>query len=187
MSDDWKAYLSEHTRMVAELANAAEPLAAIAQALIAAMRVGRRVYIFGNGGSAADAQHIAGELLGRFQTERRGLPALALNTDTSTLTAVANDFGYEQVFARQLEALVAEGDIVWALSTSGDSPNVIAAVELAARRGAVTIGFTGTPGGRLAEICTHVFRVPHQTSDRIQTGHQLGYHYLCARIDAALS
>jgi D-sedoheptulose 7-phosphate isomerase len=178
--------LAEHQRVMAAMAAQAPVLEAIANALIAVLRAGNRIYVFGNGGSAADAQHIAAELLGRFHRHRRALPACALSTDSSTLTAIANDSGYEQVFARQLEALVAADDVVWALSTSGNSPNVIAAVEVALRRGAVVIGFTGTPGGQLAELCTHVLRVPHQISDRIQEAHQVAYHYLCERIEEAL-
>jgi D-sedoheptulose 7-phosphate isomerase len=171
---------------VAAMQGQASVLDAIADALIAALRGGQRLYVFGNGGSAADAQHIAAELLGRFHCHRRALPACALTTDSSTLTAIANDTGYEQVFARQLEGLVAADDVVWALSTSGDSPNVIEAVKVATRRGAVVIGFTGTSGGQLAELCTHVLRVPHQVSDRIQEAHQVAYHYICERVEDAL-
>lgn len=101
------------------------------------------------------------------------------------MTAISNDLGYERIFARQLEGLLAKGDIVWALSTSGGSPNVVAALEVAAQRGALTVGFTGTPGGRMAEMCTHLLRVPHTSSDRIQEGHELAYHFVCERVEAA--
>lgn len=185
MPRDWKSVLAEHRDVTAGMEAQAVTLEAVAAAIIAALRNGRRVYVFGNGGSAADAQHIAAELLGRFRCERPALPAVALTTDTSSLTAISNDLGYERVFARQLEGLVAAGDIVWALSTSGDSPNVVAALKVAAQRGALTVGFTGTPGGQMTEMCAHVLRVPHTSSDRIQEGHQLAYHFVCERVEAA--
>lgn len=183
---DWATVLQEHQQVTAAAADQAATLDRIADALRDALRKGRRVYTLGNGGSAADAQHIAGELLGRFKRNRPALPVTALSTDTSALTAIANDLGYEQVFARQVEALVQRGDVVWALSTSGDSPNVIAAVRVAAERGATVIGFTGQSGGELAGFCTHVFRAPHAASDRIQEVHVLAYHYICERLEAAL-
>jgi D-sedoheptulose 7-phosphate isomerase len=187
MNRAWNEVLREHQQAIAALADQAAVLDRITAVITECLRSGRRVYTLGNGGSAADAQHIACELLGRFKRERAALPALALTTDTSTLTAIANDLGYERVFARQIEGLVQPGDIVWALSTSGDSPNVIEAVRAGAARGATVIGFTGQSGGRLADLCTHVFRVPHTSSDRIQEAHGLAYHYLCERVEAALS
>jgi D-sedoheptulose 7-phosphate isomerase len=187
MTRDWKTILAEHREVVAALAAQSATLDAMAGAIITALRGGKRLYILGNGGSAADAQHIAGELLGRFRLERRALPVLALTTDTSCLTAIANDLGYDRVFARQVEALVSAGDLVWAISTSGNSPNVLAAVEVAIQRGATIIGFTGATGGKLAERCAHVLRVPHQASDRIQEGHELAYHYICERVEAAFA
>lgn len=187
MSRDWPTVLREHQQVVAALAEQGETLDRMADAVAECLCSGRRVYTLGNGGSAADAQHIACELLGRFKRERRALPALALSTDSSTLTAIANDLGYERIFARQLEGLVQPGDVVWALSTSGNSPNVLAAVQLAAERGATTIGFTGRTGGKLAEMCTHVFRAPHTCSDRLQEAHLLAYHYICERVEAKVA
>ena len=187
MPRTWKSVLAEHRDVTAGMEAQATTLDAIADALITALRSGRRVYVFGNGGSAADAQHIAAELLGRFRCDRQALPAVALTTDSSTLTAISNDLGYDRVFARQLEGLLVAGDVAWALSTSGTSPNIIAALEVAADRGAVTVGFTGTPGGRMPELCTHVLHVPHRSSDRIQEGHQLAYHYVCERVEAAFA
>jgi D-sedoheptulose 7-phosphate isomerase len=186
MARDWATVRAEHERVIAAMADQAGTLDAIAETLVACLRAGGRVYIFGNGGSAADAQHIAGELLGRFKAERQALPALALSTDSSTLTAIANDYGYEHVFARQLEGLVQPGDVAWAFSTSGNSRNILAAVEVAVRRGAAVIGFTGEGGGQIARACAHVFRAPHSSSDRIQEAHQLAYHYVCERVEAAL-
>ncbi|MGE0479833.1 MAG: SIS domain-containing protein [Phycisphaerae bacterium] len=187
MSRDWPAILLEHERVVAQLRDAGAVLDRIADTLVSAIAAGRRIYVFGNGGSAADAQHIAGELLGRFRRDRRALPVVALTTDTSTLTAVANDFSFERVFARQVEALIERHDVVWALSTSGDSPNVLAAVHAARERGAIAIGFTGASGGKLARLCDHVLCAPHRDSDRIQEAHLLAYHYVCERVEAAFA
>jgi D-sedoheptulose 7-phosphate isomerase len=159
----------------------------IANTLIGCFRERGHVYIFGNGGSAAHAQHIAAELVGRFKRDRRPLPAVALTTDTSLLTAIGNDLGFETVFSRQLEAFLREGDAVWALSTSGNSRNVIAGVQFALARDAKVIGFTGAQGGKLAEMCTYLFRAPYSTSDRIQEAHSLAYHYVCERVEAAFS
>jgi D-sedoheptulose 7-phosphate isomerase len=181
----WSDVLAEHQRVVTDLADADAALTAIADAIIAAFRAGRRLYIIGNGGSAADAQHIAGELLGRFKQDRNALPAVALTTDTSTLTAIANDYAFERVFARQVEALVQRGDVLWCLSTSGHSRSILEAAALARQRGAILIGFTGQTGGKLAPLCDHVLRVPHRHSDRIQEGHILAYHFLCERIESA--
>jgi len=145
---------------------------------------GGRLYLFGNGGSAADAQHIAAELVGRFKKNRRALAAVALTTDTSTLTAISNDLAFEQVFSRQIEALVTDRDIVWALSVSGRSPNVLRAVEVARQLGAFVIGFTGRNGDALAERCDLCFRADHTQSDRVQEIHQLAYHQVCEAVES---
>jgi D-sedoheptulose 7-phosphate isomerase len=184
MSRDWLAVLEEHRHVVDGLAEQAEVLEGIVAVLVDALRRGRRVYTFGNGGSAADAQHIACELLGRFKRQRRALPVMALSTDTSTLTAIANDYRYEDVFARQLEGLVQAGDVVWALSTSGNSPNVLAALNVAQAQGATIVGFSGQTGGKMAAQCRYLFRAPHTSSDRIQEAHLLAYHYVCERVEA---
>ena len=184
---DWQAVLSEHARVVSEMGALAPALGTMVQEVVTCLRAGGRVYVMGNGGSAADAQHIAGELLGRYKRDRRALPVVALTTDTSALTAIANDLGFEQVFARQLEGLVQPGDVVWLLTTSGDSPNMLAAARVAAERGAVVIGFTGQTGGKLAGLCQHVLRAPHSAPDRIQEAHQLAYHYVCEQIEAAFA
>ncbi len=184
---NWQDVVGEHQRTVSALESAGDTLDAVADAIVACFRAGGRVYVIGNGGSAADAQHIAAELLGRYKLDRAALPAVALTTDSSCLTAISNDLGFERVFARQLEGLLRAGDIVWLLSTSGDSPNVIAAAGVARDRGALAVGFTGRTGGRLAELCTHILRVPHGASDRIQEAHSLAYHYICERVEAALA
>lgn len=187
MPSTWKSALQEHLATAAAMEGQGTPLDGIADAIISAIRHGKRVYLLGNGGSAADAQHIAAELVGRFRTDRAPLPAIALTTDSSVLTAISNDLGYERAFARQLEGLLQPGDVVWALSTSGNSPNVLEAVRVAAARGAVTIGFTGASGHRLAECCARKLLVPHDSSDRIQECHQIAYHYICGRVEAAFA
>ena len=187
MTRSWKEVLAEHQQLVAALSDQATTLDRIADAVVTCLRAGHRVYTLGNGGSAADAQHIACELLGRFKCERQALPVVALSTDTSAITAIANDLGYERIFARQVEGLVQPGDVVWMLSTSGDSPNVLAAIQAATERGAIIVGFTGRTGGKLASACDHVFRAAHTSSDRIQEAHVLAYHYICERAEAAMT
>ncbi|WP_051212236.1 D-sedoheptulose 7-phosphate isomerase [Rubritepida flocculans] len=153
---------------------------------IAALRGGGKLLLCGNGGSAADAQHWAGELVSRFHYDRPGLPAIALTTDSSILTGIGNDYGYARVFARQVEALGAAGDVLIALSTSGQSPNVLAALEAARAKGLVTIGFTGASGGAMVGLCDICLRVPSTSTPRIQEGHEVLGHALCAAIEAAL-
>ncbi|GAH73415.1 unnamed protein product, partial [marine sediment metagenome] len=141
--------IETHEKMIAEFQiSSIETVAAAAEAIIKSLKQNGRVYLCGNGGSAADAQHIAGELVGRFERERRPLPALALTTDTSVITSISNDYGCENIFARQVEALVGKGDILWAISTSGSSANVIAAAELAKKKNACVLAFTGKPDSK---------------------------------------
>jgi len=152
-----------------------------------ALSAGRKVLLFGNGGSAADAQHIAAEFVGRFARERPALPAMALTTDTSALTAIANDYGYEQVFARQVRAFGERGDVGVAISTSGRSPSVLRAVEACRERGVRTVGLTGGDGGPLAtmvEVCLRVSASTH--SARIQETHILAGHVICELVDRRL-
>ena len=152
-----------------------------------ALGAGRKLLLFGNGGSAADAQHLAAELVGRFQRERRPLPAIALTTDSSALTAIANDYGYDQVFARQVRALGARGDVALAISTSGRSPSVLRAVEAARSLGMRTIGLTGGDGGALAGLVEVSLRVSASSlSCRIQETHILIGHVLCELVDRRL-
>ncbi len=178
-----KEQILEHQRVVEAAAGQVGLLERIADRLIACFDAGGRVYLLGNGGSAADAQHVAAELVGRFKKDRKALPAIALTTDSSILTAVSNDLGYEQVFARQVEALVGKKDIIWALSVSGRSINVIRALQAARKIGAAVVGFTGKSGGAMAELCELCFRVDHDHSDRVQEVHQLAYHLICDRIE----
>lgn len=145
---------------------------------------GGKILLLGNGGSAADCQHIAAEIVGRYKRERRGLPAIALTTDTSILTAVGNDYGFEHVFSRQVEALCTPKDVVIGLSTSGNSPNVLAAIHTARQIGAFTIGLTGGGGGKLAQCCDLSLVVASNDTPRIQETHILVGHMLCDLIDA---
>ncbi|MDD4085313.1 MAG: D-sedoheptulose 7-phosphate isomerase, partial [Acidaminococcaceae bacterium] len=144
---------------------------------------GHKIMFCGNGGSAADAQHWAAEIVGRFKKERRGMPAIALTVDTSVLTAIANDYGYERVFSRQVEALGNEGDVLVALSTSGNSPNVLAAVEEAKDKGIKTIGMTAAGGGKMAEICDVCLTIPDKVTARAQEMHSLIGHILCEIVE----
>ena len=148
-----------------------------------AIKNGHRIYLFGNGGSAADAQHIAGELVGRFQMERKGMPAVAFTTDTSVLTSIGNDYGFDACFTRQVEALVEKDDVVIAITTSGNSPNVVAAAELAREKGAKVIGFTGGDGGKLKDCSDLALIVPAKETCHVQEVHITIGHALCAMIE----
>jgi D-sedoheptulose 7-phosphate isomerase len=158
----------------------------IAAAIIGALRSGNKLLIIGNGGSAADAQHIAAEIIGRYKQDRPGYAALALTTDTSALTSIANDYGFEQVFARQVEGLGQRGDILLALSTSGKSPNILAALRFARERGLVTVGFTGTKGEDLRASCDHLLVAPSDDTPVIQQIYLAVAHGICDEVEQAM-
>jgi D-sedoheptulose 7-phosphate isomerase len=164
----------------------ARPIAAAAEALIACFEGGGTAYFCGNGGSAADAQHLACEFAGRYLIDRPGLPAVALSTNTSSLTSIGNDFGFDVVFSRQLEGLGTPGDVLVALTTSGGSPNVLRAVETAHALGMVVIGFTGIKGKSFAAQCDHALITPHALTPRVQEGHIAMGHALCQVVERAL-
>jgi D-sedoheptulose 7-phosphate isomerase len=151
-----------------------------------ALAAGNKILLCGNGGSAADAQHIAAELVGRYEDQRRGYPAIALTTDTSALTAVSNDFGYEQVFARQVQALAQPGDVLIAISTSGKSPNIVRAAEVAQGLGCKTIGLTGLHAEPLADYCFITVQVLSDRTARVQEGHITIGHLWCEMVDGIL-
>lgn len=174
----------EHSQTIASLSPLLDQIAGLGILLRDTLKKGSKILWMGNGGSAADCQHLAAEIVGRYIKERKGLPSLALTTDTSILTAVGNDYGFDHVFSRQIEALCAPGDVVVGISTSGNSANVVRGIEAALEIGATTIAFTGESGGRLAEICHHTLRVPSRTTARIQEAHILVGHILCECIDA---
>ncbi len=163
-----------------------ERVEAAAVACITALSNGSKVLLAGNGGSAADAQHIAGEFVSRFAFDRPGLPAIALSTDTSILTAIGNDYGFDKLFARQVQAHAQKGDVFIAYSTSGRSPNVIAALQEAKNRGVVCIGMTGSRGGPMKELCDHYLDVPSVDTPKIQEGHAVLGHVLCGLVERAL-
>jgi len=177
--------IRESASLCANLAGQADTVVLVAEQMTKAFRQGKKVLLFGNGGSAADAEHIACELAGKFTLFRDPLPAIALTTNTSSLTAIGNDFGYEEVFARQLRGLVARGDVVIGLSTSGASPNVIRAIEEANRRGAITVAFTGAKG-KLKESARHVLSIPSTNTPRIQEAHMLAGHIICGLVEKSL-
>lgn len=178
--------LNEHLGVFQAVLNSGEEsIKASADLLLDTFNKGNKVLICGNGGSAADAQHIATEFVGRYETERRALPAVALTTDTSALTALANDYDFERIFARQVEALAVEGDLLIAISTSGNSRNVIAAVMEARRKKCNVIGMTGSAGKKLASLCDACIMVPSERTARIQEAHITIAHIWCETVDAA--
>ena len=179
----------EKHRLVADalLASFADPIEQAARRLIECYRAGGKLLVMGNGGSAADAQHFAAELVGRYMLERPAYPAIALSTDTSILTAVANDYGYPDVFRRQVEAHARPGDVVVGISTSGNSENVCRALALAKERGAVTIALGGGDGGRMKSLADIALIAPSKETPRIQEAHITIIHILCDLVEAALA
>lgn len=177
--------IAEHLEVIKQVEEQKELLESIAVAMSDSLKAGGKVLWCGNGGSAADCQHLAAEIVGRFRRERRGLPSIALTTDTSILTAVANDYGYEAVFSRQIEALGNAGDVVVGISTSGNSHNVIAAMELARSQGLITVAFTGQGGGRMAGLSDHHFAVASPNTARVQEAHILAGHMICDWVELA--
>jgi len=184
MQNRMEQIIQEHNRVISDLWQQGDKkIISMAELIKQALHTGNTVFFMGNGGSAADSQHLAAEFVGRFQKERKGLPAVALTTDTSILTAVGNDYGFEQVFCRQVEALAKPGDVVVGLSTSGNSPNVVKALEAANSIGAVTVGMTGRSGGKMANLCHLCVCVPANVTARIQEAHILIGHMVCQLVD----
>lgn len=181
---NFEQIVKEHQEIVQRfLASSIGVVKSIAMTCETALRNDRRIYLCGNGGSAADCQHIAAEFTGRFETERRGLAAIALTTDTSALTSIGNDYGYDRVFARQVEALMRSGDVLVGFSTSGNSINVVEAFKAAKRLGAVCVGMTGEKQGRIGEYADLCLKVPSSVTARIQECHIMAGHMVCAYID----
>ncbi len=177
----------EHTAHMV-MFNALEPLFPLISDVGIAMqntiKNGGKILLMGNGGSAADSQHIAAEIVGRFKKERKGMPAIALTTDTSILTSVGNDYGYNYIFARQIEALCRPEDLVIGLTTSGNSANVVSAIEAANAIGATTVGLTGGTGGKLNSLCTYNIVIPSSVTARIQEAHIFVGHSLCEILES---
>lgn len=179
------ATLEDAARVKRDMLAITDRIVTVAGAMATAFAAGRRLYACGNGGSACDAMHLAEELVARYRMERPGLPAHHL-LDSATLTCWANDYEFESAFARQVRAYGAPGDILVAISTSGNSPNVLAAAEAAGEAGMVTIGLTGQGGGRLAPLCSHLLEVPSGTTARVQEGHVVIIHLLCELVERTL-
>jgi len=156
---------------------------AISKACIKCFQSGGKILLAGNGGSAADAQHIAGEFVSRFAFDRPGLPAIALTVDTSILTAIGNDYGYEKLFSRQIQALGSPGDLLIAYSTSGKSPNILLALEEAKKKELITVGFTGDGGGVMKDLCQFLLEIPSRDTPKIQEGHLIVGHILCGLVE----
>jgi D-sedoheptulose 7-phosphate isomerase len=187
MIDDIRKQLQDHRALIDLLERELVPRIAEMGSLIStALRGGSKLLVMGNGGSAADSQHFVAEIVGRFKMERKALPAIALSTDTSILTAIGNDYGFESIFSRQVEALAAPGDIVVGLSTSGNSPNVLKALRVARERGCRTIGLLGKDGGSIRPACDLALVVPSTDTPRIQEGHITIIHIVCDLVEKAL-
>lgn len=180
--------LNEHIEVFTRLLDTQiESIESSGKMILDTFAAGKKVLVCGNGGSAADAQHIAAEFVGRYEKERKAMPSIALTTDTSALTAIANDYEFDRVFARQVEALAASGDCLIAISTSGNSPNVISAVMTARKLGCTVVGLTGAGGKKLASLCDAVVMVPSARTARIQEAHIAIAHYWCEMLDARIA
>jgi D-sedoheptulose 7-phosphate isomerase len=180
-------HLADHLGTIEALRSQRSVIAAMGEMLVDCLRRGGCVFWLGNGGSAADCQHLAAELVGRFERDRRGLASIALTTDTSALTSIANDYGFDQIFSRQVEALCRPGDLVIGISTSGNSPNVLAAMRTAARLGIQTAGLSGRDGGKLKTLTDACLIVPAENTARIQEAHILVGHILCDLAETQLA
>jgi len=181
---DYLALIEEHEQTITAMkTECLTDISRFAEACREAISSGHTIYLMGNGGSACDCQHFAAELVGRFQKERQAMASVALTTDTSILTALANDYGFEVVFSRQVEALVRAGDVVVGLSTSGSSPNILRGLAKAKEKGAFTVGMTGRSGGKMKSLCDVCICIPSDVTARIQEAHLLVEHLVCQRIE----
>jgi D-sedoheptulose 7-phosphate isomerase len=187
MLDEISSQLRAHQEVIQVIESTLTPrISAAAEMLTNALSTGKKLLLMGNGGSAADAQHFAAAIVGRFRLERRGLPAIALSTDTSILTAIGNDYGFEAIFRRQVEALAVAGDVVIGISTSGSSKNVFTAMSLAHEMGCLTIALLGRDGGTIKDIVDLDLTIPSQDTPRVQEGHVTIIHILCDLIEKGL-
>lgn len=186
MEERIREIVDRHRRVADAVVLLAPAIAKGVKLLADAFTSGRKVLVMGNGGSAADAQHLAAELVGRFLRERRGLPAIALTTDSSILTAVGNDYGFDTIFSRQIEALAAPGDVVIGISTSGNSANVLRGINRAREMGCRTVGLSGRDGGALSVAVDLALTIPHAETARVQEGHILTIHIICDLLEERL-
>ena len=180
------AALDEHLRIIEKTRSLETSISSVSAVMTRSLRTNHKILWAGNGGSASDSQHLAAELVGRFQEDRPAIASIALTTDTSILTAVGNDYGFEQVFSRQIEALASDGDVFVAISTSGNSYNLVRAVKSAKAKGVTTVGFLGKSGGALKDLVHHPLVVPSEITARIQEAHILIGHILCQLIEESL-
>ncbi len=188
MKNTVKEAIETHKRLLAHFeTTGVDIVVQIAEAIIDCFKSGGGLYLCGNGGSAADCQHIAAEMVGRFKKDRTALPAVAFSTDTSILTSIANDYGFEDIFRRQVEGLVNKGDILWAFSTSGSSANVLAAVKLAKEKGAKVVAFTGKNKSKLEEMADLCLCIDEPDSSSAQEIHQVAYHIICELVETGMS
>lgn len=187
MIPEISAQLEAHREVIARIERELSPMIAeTVTLLVETFTHGGKLLVMGNGGSAADAQHFVAEIVGRFKMERRGLPAIALSTDTSILTAIGNDYGFDMVFKRQVEALAGPSDLVVGISTSGNSPNVLLALELAREKGCRTVGLLGKDGGSIKNVCDLALIVPTNDTPRVQEGHITIIHIVCDLLEKAM-
>jgi len=186
MEEDIIKYLEESIDLKRKIIENADKIQEITRKIIGAYREGKKVLIAGNGGSAADAQHFAAELVGRYKLERKGLPAIALTTNTSNLTAIGNDYGFEDIFTRQIDALGKKGDIFIGISTSGNSQNLIKAIEKAREKGMFSISLLGRSGGKMKEISDLSLIIPSENTPRIQEAHITLIHIICELLEKEL-
>ena len=173
--------------IISECKNLSEVITKVSVRIVEAIKNKNKIILFGNGGSAADAQHMAAELIGRFLLTRQSIPAISLTTDTSVLTALGNDFGFENIFSRQCESIVSKGDIIIAISTSGNSSNVINGVKTAKEKGGIIIGFTGMSGGKLSDLTDEIIKAPTSNTPEIHECHRIIIHILCNLVEKSLA
>lgn len=187
MQDEIISQLQEHQLMLNKIiTNMTEPIAKAVDIIVNSFKNGHKLLVMGNGGSAADAQHFVAEMIGRFKLERAALPAVALSTDTSILTALGNDYGFDSIFRRQIEGLAQKGDVVVGISTSGNSSNVQNALLLAKERGCLTVGLLGNDGGTIKDICDIPLIMPSSDTPHIQEGHITTIHIICDLVEKQL-
>jgi D-sedoheptulose 7-phosphate isomerase len=187
MKNEITSQLAAHREVITLIERDLTPLISeMVALLVETFKHGGKLLVMGNGGSAADAQHFVAEIVGRFKMERRALPAIALSTDTSILTAIGNDYGFDKVFSRQVEALTAAGDLVVGISTSGNSPNVLLALQLARKNGCRTVGLLGKDGGSIKDVCDLALIVPTGDTPRVQEGHITIIHIVCDLLEKTL-
>jgi D-sedoheptulose 7-phosphate isomerase len=186
MENEIISILNESIRIKEKIKDLTPQIIRISEEIINAYKNKKKVVLFGNGGSAADAQHIAAEFVGKFYIDRESLPSLAFHTNTSVVTATANDFGYDLIFERQVASFVGEGDVVIGISTSGNSPNVLKGIEKAKQKGAVTVGFTGQKENKLEKMVDYCLKIPSTDTPRIQEGHITVGHIICYLVEKEL-